>query len=111
MLSDDRAALLVRVTSTQARSRALVELAGALVSTIRARRLLRAHGLPAATGESAPEVHILLAALRDDDIAIGAAWVLRFGPIATDEQFAAIVRTTRLGRRRRVGVAPALPLE
>jgi hypothetical protein len=44
---------------------------------------------------------LLAVALRDEEVAIGAAWVLRFGPIATDEQFAAIVRTTRLGLARR----------
>jgi hypothetical protein len=54
-------------------------------------------GIPAADAL----VDLLVEAMRDDDIAIGAAWVLRFGPIATDEQFAAIVQAARLGQARR----------
>src|SRR5262245_49082066 len=48
---------------------------------------------------------IAIEALRDEEIVIGVAWARRFGPIETDEQFAAIVRTTRLGLARRAGGA------
>jgi hypothetical protein len=41
---------------------------------------------------------LLLLALRDEEVAIAAAWARRFGPIATDEQFAAIIRTVRLAQ-------------
>jgi hypothetical protein len=69
---------------------------------------LRALGLPDDAGaEVFVELDMLLD-LDDDDEAteIAARWALRFGPITTNEQFEAIVRTAKLGRLRRGGPAP-----
>jgi hypothetical protein len=84
-----REAVGVAVASECARSRALVERAVLLCREVRQQRLRRR--LEA----------LLVNALRDEEIAVGVAWVVRFGPIPTDEQFAAILRTVALGRRRR----------
>ena len=112
MRPDDCAQILAHVAATRARSRALLAQASALLGSLRAAGLLGVHGLPVVgAGERAAEVATLLAARGDDDVGIGAAWVLRFGPIATDEQFVAILRTARMGRRRRAAKAPARPLE
>jgi hypothetical protein len=64
---------------------------------------LRARASPWGDLGRAPDelAAILAEALLDEEIAIGAAWAATFGPIPTDEQFAAIIRTVRRAQARR----------